>query len=160
MDDKRETVGALSTRLLMSKPQTQDPIEIERSRQESFINCMLDFIEKERKKYHHDFYIEVQLRKEPLMPNVFRNQFYSRKSCPTPNYDQSVWKYHYIAEDLEFLWTVPDRQTCHTLVGHVLEVPDNEKELLNFVLDFQDGTLFRKMKKLNGEQDDSPLLTT
>lgn len=159
MNEKRETVGALSSKLLMSEPSTRDPRDVEASRQQSYIKCMLDFIEKERHKYGKDFYIEVQLRANRLMPNVFRNQFISKECCPTPTWDQTVYKYHFIPDDLEFLWTVPDKWLCKNMPNHVLEVPESEHELLKFVLDFNDGTLFKRMKQLNGEHLDSPLIT-
>lgn len=158
MNQPRETVGALSSRLLLSEPDTRDPREIEASRQKAYIDCMLDFIEKERMKYQHDFYIEVQIRKEKLMPNVFRNQFFSKKACPTPTWDQNLYKYHYLADELEYLWTVPDKQTCQIMHANALDVPESERTLLNFVLDFHDGTLFKRMKKLNGEEVETPII--
>ena len=32
----------------------------------------------------------------------------ARKSCPTPVYKQSVWKYKHTSAYLEFLWSIPD----------------------------------------------------
>jgi hypothetical protein len=36
-----------------------------------------------------------------------------------------------------------------------LNVPTQEKELLDFVLSFEDGTLLKLSKKLNNEEEDS-----
>ncbi len=92
------------------------------------------------------------------MNNVIRNFFMGRKSCPTPEYDQAVYKYNRANEHVEFMWVVPAKDVCMEMSNNPLEVPLADKELLAFVLDFTDGTLFRLAKKLNGEQDDSPLL--
>jgi hypothetical protein len=44
------------------------------------------------------------------------------------------------------------------MTENAIAIPESERELLNFVLDFQDGTLLKLAKKLNGEEEDSPLL--
>ena len=38
---------------------------------------------------------------------------------------------------------------------NALQVVDEEKELLRFVLQFDDGTLLKLCKKLNGEETDT-----
>ena len=36
-------------------------------------------------------------------------------------------------------------------MNHALEIPDEQKELLQFVMEDADGTLLKKCKKLNNE---------
>jgi predicted glycosyltransferase involved in capsule biosynthesis len=87
------------------------------------------------------------------MQTVIRNYFAYRLSCPTPNYDQSVFHYHHKDELLEHVWTIPDRQTCFTYLQHVPEIDSFEWSLLQNVLKFNDGTLFKLCQKLNNEGD-------
>ena len=105
-----------------------------------------------------DFYVVVNTKKERLMDNVIRNYFYHRKSCPTPEWDQVVYKYKYSSGELEFMWVVPSMHTCKMFKENLLSIDKKEKELLQFVLDYEDGTLFRLAKKENGERDETPLL--
>ncbi|MFI5332559.1 MAG: hypothetical protein ACHQVS_00490, partial [Candidatus Babeliales bacterium] len=115
--------------------------------------------EQERKKYTGDFYIVVITKKEKLLANVIRNYFFSRQSCPTPDWDQTVYKVsRYLDDAIDYLWCIPSREICQEFIHDPLSVPEEEKQLLSHVLDFNDGTLFRLAKQLNGEELASPLL--
>lgn len=155
---KRDTVGKLSSELLKQESPTSSPIELEREMHTEYDKNISECIDSGKKQYHHNFYVVVITKRERLMPNVFRNYFFARETCPSPDWDQAVYRYTRSVDSVEFLWVVPSKQTCEHLKEHALEVPPEEKELLNFVLDFSDGTLLRRAKKLNKEKEDSPLL--
>lgn len=155
---KKPTVGKIATDL-MAKPETGHTV-IDQMR-ENLTNYDADLIarvEQDKKIYPGDFYVVALLRAERLLPNVKRVQFLTRFSAPTPEWDQVVYKYHKKDDKLEWLWVVPARDICEYLTYHQLEVAESERELLKFVLDFNDGTLLRLAKKLNGEADTSPLI--
>ncbi len=105
-----------------------------------------------------DFYVVVITKKEKLMQNVLRNYFYGRYSCPTPDWDQVVYKYHRADNRIEFLWVVPCKEVCETMKRFPLDVPKEEHELRDFVLAFEDGTLLKKSKLLNGEKADGLII--
>jgi hypothetical protein len=81
----------------------------------------------------------------------------ARKSCPTPVYKQSVWKYKTITDDLEFLWSIPDM----ILYYHILNNKEkyiNDKEtadLAKFVILMETGELLEWVKRENGEKIDA-----
>ncbi len=102
-----------------------------------------------------DFYIHVETKKEKLLENVLRNYFIPRKSCPTPNYDQSVFKFINDKGDLVFMWNIPDRGTCFYFKENYAQIPAEEKELLIFIRMFDDGTLLKLAKRLNGEETET-----
>jgi len=160
---KKKTIGANSVELSKKTPDTRDPIALEREINKDYEKNIFEAVERGLKEIHGgsrdcNFFVVVTTKKERLMPNVIRNYFCTRKTCPTPEYDQTV--YHYLRKDdkLEFLWVVPSKDTCELLHLNALMVTQNERELLYFVLSFYDGSLLRKAKKLNGEVPDSPLL--
>jgi hypothetical protein len=105
-----------------------------------------------------DFYVHVETKKEKLLENVLRNYFIPKSDCPTPNYDQAIYKYMHESGDLVFMWVVPDRGTCFYFKENWKEIPHEEKDLLTFIRMFDDGTLLKLAKRLNGEKDDSPEL--
>lgn len=156
--NERETVGKISSDLAQKEPESRDPIELERSMQKEYYKYLVDCIEVNKSRYTDQFFIVVITKNERLMPNVFRNYFYARKSCPTPDYDQTVWRYDNKADELEYLWTIPSRESCKHLKLNAIYVPKEERQLLQFVLEFADGTLFKVAKYYNNEQPDSPLL--
>lgn len=149
MNEKRETVGQASYSLWNKKPEAADATEQMREQLDQYDQELLGCLETGKKKYYDDFYLVVITKKERLMPNVMRNYFFSRSTCPTPDYDQTVYRYTKSDDGLEFLWVVPSKQACLYMLNNPLEV--QEKELLGFVLDYSDGTLMKKALTLNKE---------
>lgn len=152
------TVGKASYDLLLKQPESHDPIEIQRSMQEEYFSNLMECLKVNKKHFIHQLFIVVITKNERLMPNVFRNYFYARQSCPTPDYDQTVYRYDYKDDTLEYVWTIPSRDASIHLRMHALEVVDEEKQLLKFVLEFADGTLFKVAKHYNNEVEDSSFL--
>lgn len=81
----------------------------------------------------------------------------ARKSCPTPVYKQSVWKYRTFTGDLEFLWSIPDSILYyHILHNQAKYLTDKETaELAKFVILMENGELLQWVKKENGEKIDA-----
>lgn len=154
----RKTVGQLSTELMQKEPETRSPIEQMRESLTDYEKNIYECVDRGKKEFPNNFFVVVITKKERLMPNVLRNYFTCRLSCPTPNYDQTLYKYDKQLDSVEFIWTIPDRETCHILRDNAVNVVKSERELLKFVLDFNDGTLYKLCKLLNGEKEDSPLL--
>jgi hypothetical protein len=171
----KETVGKVA-RDLQLKPEANDPVELQREAQKDYIDNLIWTISHMQKKVdcshlvkkdapgtaHHqecatreawmgDHYVVVTCKKEKILENVIRNLFHGQRYCPTPTYDQSVYKYHAADEKLEYLWTVPDVDTCDLFLRNAGHVPKDEQQLLQMVIDFSNGTLLAKCKQLNGE---------
>jgi hypothetical protein len=157
MSDEK-TMGAVARDLMLKEPETRDPVEIQRATEEDYIKNLIECAEAHKKIFTHDFYIIVLTKNERLLHNVFRNFFYARISCPTPEYDQSVYRYNRHNDNIEYIWTVPSKEACAHLELNKNEVVESERGLLKFVLEFADGTLHNLAKKLNKEMPDSPLL--
>lgn len=155
---KRETVGKISSDLIVKAPDSQDPIEIEREMHKDYEKEIFTCIKDHLKVFNDSFYVMVITKKEPLMQNVMRNYFFARQSCPTPDYDQTVYKYHWKEDALEFMWVIPSKDACLYFLENALLIDEEEKDLLNFVMQFASGDLFRLAKKLNNEEYTSPLI--
>lgn len=155
---KKETVGKVSLDLMSKAPESRSPIEIEREMQKEYLDELIKCVDDHKGIYAGNFFVVVITKNEKLMPNVFRNYFFARSTCPTPDYDQSVFRYNRRDECLEYIWTVPSRDAAHHLKDNALYVAPEEKELLGFILQFADGSLYTLAKKLNGEQEKSPLI--
>ena len=158
MTNERDTIGKISAELLQKAPESRDPIELERAMHADYGKNVFEAVERGIKEYMGDFYIVVTTKMEPLMKNVLRNYYFPRQSCPTPDYDQTVYRYHRNDDKIEFLWVVPSRETCEKFKEHALEIAPEEKELLYFVMEFYDGDLLKKSKRLNRELATSNIL--
>jgi hypothetical protein len=53
------------------------------------------------------------------------------------------------------MWVIPSRDASIHLINNHLYVADEERGLLKYVMAFQDGTLFKLAKELNGEKLES-----
>jgi len=156
----KDTVGKISLELSQKEAPTRDPIELQREMHKDYEKHIIECIESNKNHLDGDFYVEVITKKERLMPNVLRNYFFATQACPTPTWDQAVYKYHRLDEQVRFLWVVPSKDTCELFTYNALEIDKSEHELLNFVLQFNDGSLLRLAKKLNGEEEHSPFISS
>jgi len=154
---EKQTVGAASLALKEKSHDPINPIDLQRevhqgtSSAQSWEAQIIECLERGKREYPADFYLVVLLRKERVLDNVLRQMFFPRKSCPTPNYDQTVFRYHRGSDALEFLWTIPDEATCVFLLDNYSLLSPEEKSLADMVQEFADGDLLREAAKLNGE---------
>lgn len=151
MAKKKKTVGAIASELQQQAPDSRDPIEIQREVHKDYIDNLKTAVDRGLLSMKHDFYVVVITKKEALFEKVLRNYFAERGTCPTPDHDQTVYKYHYNSGNLEYLWTIPDRQTCEVFLRNADKIVPEEQLLLEFVLNFYNGELLRLCRKLNGE---------
>jgi hypothetical protein len=163
MEKKRmhQTIGKAITELAARDRDKISAVEAWKRREKEYLDQLIECAETNRRKFPGDFFIMTTLKTEKLLTNLvptFREYFIALHACPRPNYDQSIYKYDSKTEDLIYIWSIPDRDTCHHLIEHKNEVHESERQLLEFVIKFADGTLYSLMKKLNGEEHDSPLL--
>ena len=70
------------------------------------------------------FYLVVITKAERLLPNVIRNFFLYRKSRPIPDYDTALYYYDRKAENITFVWQVPNEATVDYFTGYY-EADDN-----------------------------------
>jgi len=150
---KRETVGKIAIDLKKNESDnTHSPTEQMREQLEDYDENIYECLEDGKNERFGDFFVVVITKKERIIDNVLRNYFFHRYTCPTPEWDQAVYKYHRQGDYLEFLWVIPSRDTCQYMTDNALTIDKEERDLLNFVYDFNAGTLLQKAKKLNGEE--------
>lgn len=158
MKKKKKTVGAAAVELAAQADNKHTVVDQMEENLTDYEKEVIDCAARGLKAYNSDFFVVVLTKKERLFQNIFRNFFFHRKSCPTPEYDQTVYRYLYKSDALELLWCVPDKETCLVYMRDALLVHPNEKELLNYVIGFNDGTLDQMARKLNKEPGDSLFL--
>lgn len=155
----KKTVGEHSLEL-QQKHEPINVIDLQRevmagtNSKKSYEETLWDTVDSGKKdpKIEKDFFIVALTKAERVMKNVFRNMFFYRQSCPTPQYDQSVWKYHKKDDELEYLWTVPSKQYTHLLPHLIDELPPEQKRLVYMIDAFVKGDLDRLAEKLNKEE--------
>ena len=105
---------------------------------------------------HKDFYIVLITTNDRVLrkPKII---VLARKSCPTPVYKQSVWKYRHASDTLEFLWSIPDAILYyHILQNRLKYINDPEcADLAKFVILMVTGELLDWVKEENGEKLDA-----
>lgn len=149
---ERDTVGKLSSELLQQDVHGDITAGDQMQEQlRDYERSVLECLNTGKTQYPDDFYVVVVTKRERLMPNVFRNYFISRQSCPTPNYDQTVYKYNRTDDNLEFLWVLPSIVGIKNILEHRHHLDPSMYTLLRFVLEFLDGSLDKKAQLLNNE---------
>lgn len=153
---REKTLGKIATDLQANAHKDADHSVQERIAQsnDSRIKILNDAYEAGKKKYSGDFYIEMCLKHEKLFWNVDPRWIpHVRQSCPTPMFEQTVYRYNRKDDILEYLWVMPDIRSASWLLENALLIPSEQKELLDFVIAFNEGKLLQLCKKLNNEYD-------
>lgn len=160
IDEKEKTIGQIALELQDKTPDTFDPTELSDEMDKDYEENIVICVERGKKQYLGDFYVVVGVRREKLLQNIIRRQIFHRLTCPTPQYDQTVYKYHKKDDAIEFIWVVPSQQTCDEFMSNKNLIEPEEWELLKAVFAFEDGTLLRKCKELNNEKDTGSYIFT
>lgn len=154
---KRETVGKIVHDIL-SKETGNEKVraqELRREAQKDYVKLLYDAVEDGKKTLPGDFFLEVITLNYKALARTINTKIVVRKTAPTPTYDSTAYHYHKLSDHLEFLWVVPSKEASQYIHYHALEVAPEERVLRDFVLEYFDGTLLRRCKKLNNEEIDS-----
>lgn len=148
---EKRTVGQLAYDMHL-KP--QDPITF-------FEQAKLDMsgLDKVIKECHDlgkkglpnkDFFIEIQIKWERVFEDrVYHILPFVRRSCPTPQYDQTVFRYKHKDDLLEYMWTLPDQETYNFYRDNTAAVTPDRYVLLKHVLEDVSGDLLNKVDAIN-----------
>lgn len=143
MSDNHITVGKAAVDILSKHQEPQSVIETQQEMLKGYFDQLIIAAKSGEDKYGRDkpFYVCVQTRRERLLPNVIRNQFYTRQTRPTPQYDLALYHYDPMVEKLSFVWCIPDKETVLGMLSPSFECPPDQSQLLGFVHSFAQGTL-------------------
>jgi hypothetical protein len=135
------TVGQCAVDLLAKGDQKQSVIDTTKEMQRGYVDELIKCAK--RYDWPEPFFICVQTRRERLLTNVIRCQFYARLSRPTPQYDLALYSYDPKKEQLRFEWVVPDKQTVEDVVtahNSAINLP-LDPDLKRFCVEFHKKTL-------------------
>jgi len=150
---KRESVGKLAIEAQQKTPESTDPREIGNEMTKPYVSELFKALEDGKKKIDGSFFLVVLTKRERLLKNVIRNYFFYRYSCPTPDYDQAVYRYDREGDSLDLIWVLPNREYSFHLKDNMINLDKEYKGLLSYILDFDDKTLFKKARTFNNENN-------
>jgi hypothetical protein len=145
---KEKTVGEEAIALQV-KDDKIDSIELQRdihkgsNSKKSFEEEIWEAVDRGKRDatIEGNFYIVVLFKKERHLQNIVRQYFFYRQSCPSPDFDQTVYKYHPRGDELEYLWTIPNNAACVFLPANKFRLPPEQLPLLEMVEAFRRGDL-------------------
>ncbi len=138
-----QTVGQAAIDLMQKGDQQQSVIDTQREMQKNYVDNLIEAAKRGEDLFGKTkpFYICVQNRRERLLNNVIRSQFYPRQTRPSPTYDLSLFWYEPCSENLRFVWCIPDKEAVENLISNENNVPEDHKQLVHFCKAFKAGTL-------------------
>ena len=137
-----KTVGQAACDILSQRQSPQSVVETQQEMMKGYVDDLILAAQNGVKLFGtKPFYVCVQTRRERLLPNVIRNQFYARQTRPLPQYDLALYYYEPEAEKLSFVWCIPDKETVSEMVRTNYIGPSGQAQLLGFVKSFVAGTL-------------------
>lgn len=140
MEKEKQKFGQAAYDLLRKPPEYMEVGDIQDEISKRMQAELEDIIEG-HKNYSKEYYIQIIMRKERTAKNALRFQYFMRRTPAAPAYDTSLFRYNNITDKLDYLWSIPDQDTCEYLLAHETELPSEEKPLLKFVKMFSDGKL-------------------
>ena len=156
MKKKDKTVGQSYMEAQKSeRPETaQDILDTQKPAANAYLEELHVTISKGKLTYpqEHVFFIEVFTRQDRLMHMTEVTSFFPRITCPTPTWNQTVYRYSKRDDVLDYIWTVPSRKMCEYYRYEVAPRSDGERLLISFVHDFEDNTLEKIARRLNEEE--------
>ena len=89
-----------------------------------------------------------------------RDLVWPRISCPTPVYNQHVFKYVYETKKIEYLWTIPTQQKYYYYLRNAKELMQDtlHSQQVQFCMLMESGQLLDWVKKENGETGKEPMM--
>ena len=139
--NKKKTVGAEALERLAKGDNKQGVIDTQREVDKDYFPQMEICIQN-HKEWREPFYIVVHHKKEKLLENVIRRYFIGMQSMPTPQWDQTLWRYTPKTEELRFIWTLPDENTAMWMASNPHELTEHHGELVNFIMEFLNKKLY------------------
>ena len=136
-----EKIGEISNKL-REKP--DEKIEVGSLRDEVLKNYeenVHEAIQRALKTGVRDFFYIV-IVSQKLLVNTGRMIFYTRKTIPRPNLDETVFKYTIKDEKITHLWTLPDRFSFQFALNDISELGDCCRS-------FQSGELGREAERIH-----------
>ena len=109
--NKKHTVGEEAVKRLLNPDTKQGIIDTQREADKEYFEEIKKCVES-HKAWDEPYYIVTIHKKERLLENVVRRYFLARQSLPTPQWDQTVWRYNPKNGDLRFLWVLPDENSA------------------------------------------------
>ena len=157
--DEKKTYGQTMLDNFSNNTLDDDVIEYRRAMEQGVMNQLYArAIEvKDKAQYKSkDFYVVLVNNKERLMQGI-RSLVFTRISCPTPVYSQSVWKYHQDSGQLEYLWTIPGESLYRFILqqAHQFLADKETRQLAQYVTLMETGELLEWVKKENGNKKDA-----
>lgn len=150
-----KTIGQHAYELNLKEPDTTRAMDLTEAQSSTWDQTIKEAYELGRKGLpNKDFYIEIQVKWEQILgrerPQLHQYSFV-KPNCPSPQYDQTLYKYHHKEDKIEYLWTLPDKDTYNYYIDNVTTLHPDRWALLKFVLKDLKGDLLRQSKILNGE---------
>lgn len=112
---------------------------------------------KQTRFKQRNFYVILVILVDPLLAEPIFIVLPARLSCPTPCYNHTVYKYHWVSGDLEYLWHIPSKGKAihiHKNLKAYLENPST-RTVAAFVEAAHSGRLLQWVIKENGKKPDA-----
>lgn len=140
---QKQTVGAAAVKLLEQGDTRQSVMDTKDAMLKGYPDALIDCALKHKREWTQPFYVCVQTRRERLLTNVIRNQFYARQTRPIPDYDLALYHFDPATDDLRFVWNIPDKSSVEQILSDYQTgtLPKEYMQLASFCVGFKNCTL-------------------
>lgn len=148
----RPKLGAIAEAAQDMETPTTDVREVQQGLPSNTLDHVWKAVERGIKEFPHKTLYILHSRVIDRASRAIRNRYAPHWICPKPNFDNAVYQYNRDHDDLKLLWVLPSKDTANHLLANAVYLDTGNKGLLQFVLDFKDGTLDKLAITLNERQ--------
>lgn len=140
--------------LLRSQPHVIDIVQMRehaaRYAHTDFVQALDKAIDSGKAAYVTDFFIEVCMQDARHLRST-QDHFIVRRSCPLPEFNRIVYRWHYNDNKIEYLWMLPSKYKALALYSNLLTPDEANNRAREFVMQYMDQSLHKKSDEINLE---------
>lgn len=145
----RPTVGAIVEEAQTMESPSTDARELQQGMASNKMEPIFTALERGLKMFSANIIYVVLIRIFDKPSKTIRNKYMPTTICPTPTFNQAVFRYDRTDGKFELLWTLPGMEICNYFLRNEQHLDKQQKELLKFVHDFKNGSLDRMQYECN-----------
>jgi hypothetical protein len=137
------------------RPETdQDLLDTQKPAGKSYMDELYSEVEKGKVLFSSlpYFFVQVFTRQDKIMVMTLVSTWQTRETCPTPSFNQTVYRYVKVEDVLEIIWVLPSNERCLYYLQNPIGKDEGERFIIQCVHDLKDGTLEKIARELNKEE--------
>lgn len=147
---KKKTAGELVQEVNKNKYDDDTPVGDQVSRStDRHLEDLEKAIELGQKNIKGDFFVEIRCKEFKSLEKLYLYKPFVRRTCPYPDFDQTVYHYDSKRGEVIFRWTIPGKKQSRTFLKIFPDIKAEDYDLFEMLVAYKQGYLHEMADDLN-----------